>query len=298
MRTETLRRQVERALGGRVTSLAVCDQEWSNSGARHLSGVWRATGEAVLVKVGADGNEVYWTRQMAEVCPELIPRLFAAGERLGDSPEGWLVMEQIQFGPLGPLWRGAEFAMALEAGVRFQRAARQAPVGPTPRVEVSTVRGWLECGLRRHPPGPAKALVARAEEDFAWVLSVCGREVCHHDLHLANVMARTASPARSQGLLIDVGAVVQPWPFDAAYLEVLNSGASRPGAKELVPQMAQLRREHGLPASEGEELERLATVVLAWFALCLWGRNPERHENHLYAEATREYLERSAEAAR
>jgi hypothetical protein len=265
----------------------MCPQEWSLGGGLHFAGRWRATGTPVLVKLGLSANELYWTTHIAEAAPDLVPTLFAAGNQLGDLLLGWAAMEQIPYGPLGPLWQGHEFEMTLEAGVRFHEVAAAIPAGDTATVDASVLRSWLEEGLHLDPPGPAEKVAARAEEDLAWVIDVIGRDVCHHDLHLCNVVTRTPPPLRSRGLLLDVAAVIQPWAFDAAYLQVLNSGDSqRPGSKDLVPKMADLRHEHGLRTCAGRELERLSAITLAWFAMRQWSRNPERHTIPDYAEAT------------
>ena len=212
----------------------------------------------MLVKVGMEANELHWTTQLAQAAPDLLPTLFASGDRLGELEVCRGVLEQIPFGPLGPLWKGHEFAMALEAGVRFQHAARSLPVGSTPRLEPSTVRGWMEEALPLRPPGPAEQVAAQVEADFAWLAATCGVEVCHNDLHLCNFLTRTPPPAPSRAVLIDVGGILQPWPLPVAYLQVLNStDRARPGAQDLVPKMAGLRRHYGLPVPDDADLARV-----------------------------------------
>jgi hypothetical protein len=267
-----LREHLRAELSGRVENLTIRRPEWSKGGGLHFGGRWRATGAPVLGKMGVGPNELYWTQQLARAEPELMPMLFAAGECLGDLAINWIVLEHVRFGPLGFLWQGEEFTMTLEAGVRFQRAAQTVPFEGTPTMNTATIRTWLAPALALDPHGRAAGVAARLEEEFAWVASVCGLETCHHDLHLANVVTRTPPPARSRGLLIDVAAVIQPWAFDAAYLQALNWGdPHRLGWRDLIPRMASLRREHGLPVPSPRNLKRLEEIVLTWFAFRLEG---------------------------
>jgi hypothetical protein len=112
---------------------------------------------------------------------------------------------------------------------------------------------------------------------------------------MANVVTRTPPPTPGAALLIDPAPAAQPWAFDAAWPQVLNSiDRGRPGYTRLVPRMAAIRAAHGLEACAGADLDRLATVTLGWFAIWLWGLTPERHAIPDYAAETRRYVEESA----
>lgn len=288
--------QIQQALRHRVDEIACAVQQWSASGAVPFSGTWRATGTPVLIKVGVDRNQLYWTRQMAATAPDLVPVLYASGAHVGALPIGWTVMERIAFGPLGSSWHGHEFAMLLEAAVRFQSAARAI----TPRHLLATMdapqlRQWLERGLTSAPPGPAAVILRRVEQDVAWVSSVCSVEVCHGDVHLCNALTRTPPPDQGSALLIDCQPRRQPWACDAASLQVLNSlDRRRTGYTDLVQTMARVRAQHAMPSCAGCDLDRLARITLAWFAIHLWGLCPDRHTIADYQDETERYITESA----
>jgi hypothetical protein len=90
---------------------------------------------------------------------------------------GWIVMERIPFGPLGPGWNGDEFVMLLDAAVCFQRAAGKIEARHVATLDVGMLRSWLEIGIALDPTGPVDGVLERFEMDFDWVASVCGYEV-------------------------------------------------------------------------------------------------------------------------
>lgn len=286
---------VERVLGAMIHSITVEEQIWSASGALHLSGVWRATQAPVLIKLGINRNQLYWTQQMADADPGLVPLLYTSGERLGGLQIGWTVMERIEFGPLGPDRNGDEFEMLLEAAVRFQHAARTIKPRHITTLDAATFRRWVDVGLPADPPGPVTDIMERFEQDWAWLSSVCRFEVCHGDVHMCNALTRTPAPDRGAALLIDCQPIVQPWVFDAAYPQILNSiDRSRIGYTDLVPKMARLRAAYGMSSCAGLELERIACISLAWYAIRLWGLCPDRHAIADYRSETERYITASA----
>ncbi len=58
----TLAQHVEQALTPTINAITIEQQEWSASGSLHLAGTWRATGTPVLVKLGVNPNQLYWTQ--------------------------------------------------------------------------------------------------------------------------------------------------------------------------------------------------------------------------------------------
>lgn len=286
---------VERALGALIHSITVEEQFWSASGALHLAGVWQATQMPVLIKLGVNRNQLYWTQQTAAADPGVVPLLYVSGDHLGELQIGWTVMERVEHGPLGPDWNGDEFEMLLEAAVRFQRAARMIEPRHIIILDASTFRRWVEVGLPLVPPGPVTEVMQRFEQDWTWISSVCQLEVCHGDVHMCNVLTRTPAPCRGDGLLIDCQPVVQPWVFDAAYPQILNSvDRSRIGYTDLVPRMAHLRSAYGMSSCEGPDLEGLACISLAWYAIRMWGLCPDRHALADYRHETERYITASA----
>jgi hypothetical protein len=241
-------------------------QDWGTVGV-HFRGRWGATGDPVLVKVGIGTRQLWWMRALAVRSPELVPRLYASGCRLGTLDVGWAVMERIA--DPGPPRNGREFTLLLEAGVRFHAVARELD-GPASVVTQQEVRSWLEKGIAAGAPGPAAEVLRRLPSDWAWLVATCGMERCHGDLHLSNVLMRRTGRRRWQGVLIDFETSVMPWPFDAALPQILNSEPGRRGCRHLVAKMARLRRAYGLAVPDERALNRVSTVVLGWFALREW----------------------------
>jgi hypothetical protein len=286
-----LRAAVERDLGSMALAMSVQEQEWSASGGLHLVGTWRESDTPVLIKLGVNLNQLYWTRQIAATAPDLIPKLYASGEKLGDLQIGWTAMERIAFGPLGPAWNGQEFGMLLDAAVRFQRVTRAIEPRHAAVMDAARLRSLLEVGVAAHPPGPVAAVIDRLEADWAWVAATCEREVCHGDVHMCNVLTRTPPPDRGDALLIDCQPSMQPWAFDAAYPQILNStDRSRVGYQGLVPQMARIRAGYGMSSCAGRDLDKLARITLAWYAIRLWGLTPDRHAIADYCAETEHYI--------
>ncbi|HZG69120.1 MAG TPA: hypothetical protein VEZ12_20470 [Herpetosiphonaceae bacterium] len=286
---------VEQTLDSVVHSIAVESQEWSAGGGLHLAGVWRATEMPVLIKLGVNPNQLYWTQQMAAAAPDLVPLLYASGDRLGDLRFGWTVMERVMGGPLGPQLNGAEFEMLLEAAVRFQYASRTIEPRHVETMDAAMLRGRLEVGVTANPPGPVDIVVERLEQDWAWVTSVCELEICHGDIHMCNALTRTHPPRHSPALLIDCQPTRQPWALDAAYPQILNSiDKQRVGYRDLVPKMSRLRAGHGMSTCAERDVAVLARITLAWFAIRLWGLTPDRHAIPDYREETEQYITKSA----
>lgn len=119
-----LRERVEQHLSPLVCALTIEEQAWSSSSGVHMAGIWCATQTPLIIKLGINKNQLYWTQQIAAIEPDLMPRLYASGDCIGEISICWTAMERIAFGPLGPAWNGEEFTMLLDAAVRFQRAAR------------------------------------------------------------------------------------------------------------------------------------------------------------------------------
>lgn len=273
-------------------------QEWSASDALHFQAIHHATQTPVLIKVGITSNELFWSEEIFHHAPHLVPVLFLSGRTLGDLDLAWKVVEIAQGGVLGPKWGGREFEMLLAAGVEFQRIAQD--IHPQPdRVTLNTrtsrdVKKWLMDALPDEPPGPVQVLIERVDEQFDWVEKNCETVTCHGDLHMCNGVTRTEPPNGSV-LLIDFATCRQPWAFEAARLQVLNSiDKDRVGFRNLVQLMASLRQVQGLSACV--DLDLLSKVTLAWFAAVMWHLVPERRTLPGYREIMRQYIEDGAQA--
>ena len=62
-----LRERVVQHLRPMAYTLTIEEQVWSTSGGIHMTGTWHATGTPVIVKLGINANQLYWTQQMPHV---------------------------------------------------------------------------------------------------------------------------------------------------------------------------------------------------------------------------------------
>jgi hypothetical protein len=288
----------EPAVGGRLRDARFGALAPNYSGALMLEGAW--DGGAAIAKVGATPREVHWMRELARVDPGLIPTLHASGDALGDEPLAWMVMERCAH-EVGWQWGGVGYGMLLEAGVRFQLAAR-AIAGAVGAEDVD-VEGF--CALAGEalacdppPPGPAERVVARMAEEWAWVLRTCRVETCHGDLHPGNAVSRAAPPdPGARALLIDHAPAPMPWATEPARCEILYWRTQTPrGEPTLVHAMAAIRAREGLEVPAPGDLDRLAALFIAWHALRLWPNASHRQlpSRAEYPEAVRGYMEAAA----
>ena len=256
----------------------------------HLRGLHRETGLVVIIKVGTSARENFWCTELNRRAPDLVPRVYAAGSRLGEIDVHWLASEAIPYGPLGDSWNGREFELMLDAGIRFYQNTcliADPTLDATSRTEVS---GWLEGGIRQRCPGPVDGLLSRFDDHWKFILAKCGSETCFEDFHLCNGLMRDPPPEGERAVLIDIHPNRRPWILDPAYLQVLNSGdRNRPGHRDLVARMAAKRREAGLASLEGSDLDTATKIALGWMAARQW--QPERAdwEPH-YRKAYQEFI--------
>jgi hypothetical protein len=256
-----------------VSEVAPDPQPWGQS-ALHFSARLIGSGEPALLKVNVARDQLWWTESLAQQHPELLPRVFATGEGVGGASLGWIIWERIRNG-LHPGWAGHEFDMILEAGVRFQVAARALAssaqaAGALAELRVEDLAAQIEQGVRRAAPGPAKRVLQRVFEHWAWVNDICETEICHGDLHMANALCRDDPPG-GDALLIDHHPTRMPWACEPAKPEILNADPSRKGCRALVARQAAIRSRLGLSAPAGADLERLQAIVLGWWAIQMWG---------------------------
>lgn len=291
--------RAEPALRG-VADLAAFRAEWGSSGL-HFAGKWTASGADVILKVGVSRSQRWWIEAIADEDPGLAPMLFASGGRLGDVELGWILTERLP-GGLHAGWDGLEFGMLMTAGARFQRFARSHPTGPHSTTTAEDVAAWISCAIGRGAPGPTAALLENLDHDWRFVSGVCPPEICHGDLHMANVLSRTPAPQLSEAVLIDFEPSLMPWAFEAAYCQVLNSDPDRVGWHGLVPLMAERRTSLGLPTvSNDTDLTRVEAVTLSWYALRMWSilgpdTDPSWRPPAVWRAATERYVRRAIQS--
>jgi hypothetical protein len=242
---------------------------------------------------------VHWATRLSRHAPDLVPTVYASGSTLGGEPVPWMVMERCPY-RLDYTWGHHLYTMVMDAGVRFHLASRQIarPVGPAD-VPVAWLCDLVRRAVTNDPPapGPAARVAARLAEDWAWVLAVCRVEFAHGDLHLNNAVWRIAPPdPDAQALLVDYTPSPAPWATEPAYCQVVYwpGGTGHPVHPTLVHEMAALRTAYGLEAPPPADVDRLATLFLAWNALYLWPRVTHRHGVPDYAAAVARWIEQAA----
>lgn len=262
----------ESAITSHVTDLAPDPQPWGAS-ALHFSARLTASGQPVLLKVNVADEQLWWTRALAASFPEQLPQVFAMGDHLCDERLGWVLWERVR-GGLHPGWQGREFDLLLDAGVRFQLAARTLAdsaqaAGAIDELDERQLAELLEQGVRRGAPGPASRVLDRLSAHWAWVTATCETEICHGDLHMANALCRELPP-NGTALLIDHHPTRMPWACEPAKPEILNAEPSRAGCRDLVTKQAAIRQRYGLAVPADADLARLQAIVLGWWAIQAW----------------------------
>jgi hypothetical protein len=278
-------------------------QPWGQSGL-HFSARLIGSGEPALLKLNVGRDQLWWTRSLAQAYPELLPGVFATGERVGGESLGWILWERVRSG-LHPGWAGREFDLILEAGVNFQVASRTLAssaqaAGVLAELRVEDLAERLEQGVRRGAPGPAAHVLRRVFEHWAWITDICEMEVCHGDLHMANALCRDEPPG-GVALLIDHHPTRMPWACEGAKPEILNAEPTRQGCRQLVAKQATIRSRLGLSTPTGAELERLQAIVLGWWAIQIWayiGPSPDANwrARHVWHAENGAYISAAAAA--
>ena len=154
---------------------------------------------------------------------------------LGPVDASWLVLERLPY-THDPGWGAAAFSSLLAAAARFQVFAAAVDTNLVFDEDVETIRRFALGGQDLGPE--AATVVSHLDGDWAWVEAVAPREVLFGDLHFGNAAFRRPPPDPAT-VLFDPIPRRQPWPFEAAYLEVLCNGSG------LVREMAAIRRAQG-----------------------------------------------------
>ncbi len=150
----------------------------------HLRGRHRQTELVVIIKVGTSECENFWSSELHRLMPELVPKIYATGSRLGRINVHWLASEAIPFGPLGNSWNGKEFELLLDAGVRFYQAAKNIKKSILNETTLTEVTRWLQRSLAKKPPGPVDKLISKVDSHWGFLLEKCGSEAVFDDFHL------------------------------------------------------------------------------------------------------------------
>jgi hypothetical protein len=267
-----------RACDDRLSDLHWFRTDWQRGGA--LTGYGRfADGEKtvdIVAKLPVVPRELYWLRRLQpdeHDAGEITPRLLAGGDQLNGYDLAWVVMERLVHGPLGPMWRGAELDLLIDAAGRFYRAARNVPPDATIRQEdwpdiLRRARRKLrdhDVADEQHWNKAIKALQRKLDDVLAAWNRRDATHWCHGDLHLANAMTRN-HPPEGPAFLFDFAEVhLGHWVEDAVYLEHLFWGREdRLAGRKLVKAIADQRKAHGLKRSpDWPQLAHIRRALLA-----------------------------------
>ncbi|QNN20760.1 phosphotransferase [Planctomycetales bacterium ZRK34] len=247
-----------------------------------------------VVKFPVPPQELQWLRRLQPDQHEhgqIVPQLFASGEALAGYDLAWVIMQQLEHGPLDGQWHGAEFDLLVNVAGRFYAAAELHPATGEPRREPwadflkrarQAVRdnGWPEAqrwnvALKAFQKKLKKLMKVWDERDTAhW---------CHGDLHLGNAMTCHPAP-EGPAFLFDLARIhIGHWIEDAVYFEHLFwSQPQRLGDRDIVKLISNERKQRGLRAEPN--WPRLANIRRALVA-AVAPADPMRaaHPHHLHA---------------
>ncbi len=269
--------------------------QWNATG--HFAAREASSGRQVVIKVGVTEAERYWTAHLSQTATYLFPQVFAVDHipTRGDRDRiNFIVLERVPYTLIGPAWEGRQTDMLLDAGARFYQAAGSIVPRHLSRLSADEIHRWLAEGRSKNPPGDWGSVLAHADEDYVWLSQACPFEVCHGDLHVGNALSRTPPPDGA-ALLIDLNPVLQPWVFDAAWVEVCAwEDQPQRGAGYATRQLADCRRVLGLDVASADVREKAGRVALAWLAIRIWDPDhlefmpgfKEAMETHINSGAT------------
>ena len=277
-----------------VPAIDELSHDWHDT--LHFTARETSTGLPVVIKVGVTQAEMYWTEHLSSADAVLFPKLFAVDRlpaHVGREPLEFIATEQIPYTLIGPTWGGRQPDMLLDAVTAFYQAARGIARHHISALPFEEIQQWLPEGGSKQPPGDWRSVRDHAEEDYAWLSRNCPFEVCHGDLHVGNALSRTPPP-NGTALLIDLNPVLQPWAFDAAWVEVCAwSDHRRRGTGYTIRQLAERRNSLGLPALPADIQEKAGRIALAWLAMRLW--DPDHLEFMPgFKEATEDHINSGA----
>jgi len=198
-----------------------------------------------------------------------VPHVFASDDALGPVDASWLVLERLPYAH-DPGSGMTAFSSLLSAAARFQVFAATVDTDLVFEEDAETIRRFALGGQDLCPE--AATVVSHLDGDWAWVEAVAPREVMFGDLHFGNAAFRRPPPDPAT-VLFDPIPRRQPWPFEAAYLEVLCNGSG------LVREMAAIRRAQGRATCEPDKVDRPSALFCGWLALAFWSMLPHWHSD-------------------
>lgn len=208
----------------------------------------------VVIKLPIPHTERRWMARLADTT-DVVPRIYAHGDRLGQYDLNWIVMEYLPHGPLSAKWDGSEFDLLVEAYGRLALAMDAFPVDEAPPQKdweaiLQKSRDMVHAHSLADEQRWGKALKQAHRKLKDWLSALEDEPQdhwCHGDLHFGNALSRVAPP-HGPALLIDFACVhAGHWLTDAVYLEHLFwARRDRLDGRKLCSMIARERKKHGL----------------------------------------------------
>ncbi len=253
-----LEHEIYEACGGRLIDFHWFRTDWQRGGAFTAKGMYHVDDLKtvnVVIKFPIPSVERLWLTRLSEAGNNIVPKIHAHGDRLGNYPIEWIVMEHLPYGPLSSKWNGAEFDLLVEAYGRMADAMNAFPVDQQPHR-----KDWEEIWQKSRQNVHAHAIPNEQRWNKAlkqanrklkdWLATLDDQPMdhwVHGDLHLGNALSRVAPPG-GPAQLIDFACVrAGHWLDDAVYLEHLYwARRDMLKGRKLCSMIAKQRKKHGL----------------------------------------------------
>ncbi len=252
---------LQSSCGDRLGEITWFKADWQRGGAATgTSSFLVDDGRAVpvVVKLPVGPREQRWTHRLQAEGDEepVVPKLFAFGEYLGGYDLAWLVLERLEFGPLGLHWHEQHVVRIADAIARFHQRARAYEIDQPPRTEPwdELVKEAQQNVRTSEIPelGRWSATLKTFRQRLDRFVELWERrpieDWLHGDAHIANAMSRHGIDEGPVSL-IDLAEVHSGhWIEDAVYLErQLWARPERLAPIKPVKAVADARRRLGLP---------------------------------------------------
>jgi hypothetical protein len=250
--------EIRQACNGRLIDFHWFRTDWQRGGASTAKGLFIKNDLEtvnVVIKFPIPAVERLWLKRLSDAGDDIVPEVFAHGDRLGNYAIDWIVMEYLPHGPLSSKWDGMEFDLLVEAYGRMADAMDQFKVDEEPPGK-DWEAIWHKSRENVHAHAIAneqrwnKALKQAHRHLKDWLIKLDDQPIdhwVHGDLHLGNALSRVAPPS-GPALLIDFACVhAGHWLDDAVYLEHLYwARRDMLKGRKLCSMIAKQRKQHGL----------------------------------------------------
>lgn len=256
-----------------------------------FEGIWNETHQTIFIKSGCTEIELYWAQQYQNSPDSIkvVPQIFASGEHLGEENIKWFVMEKIPY-KFTKTRDGVKWELVAKTVAEYQRIASKLKNPKAFPIDYKAVKQFLLWGVEKDYPPYAKDVFKKFESDCNWLEKSCPSSAQFGDLHLGNIFSRAEIPKFGEIVLIDPIPREGPWLFDPAYCQSIASNHDI----RLIEQVAQFRKDLGLPVGKNSDIEKASTLMLGWLSIMWWGLSPQRREDTKWVEQNHMYIKKAA----